>query len=65
MAEWRLHLMDSFPDPRMLTDQQLVELIEVLTRQEQSTEYLRGVARRKVRVLKGELARRSATAAGI
>jgi RsiG-like len=51
--------MDSFPDPRTLTDQKLVELIDALTRDNQETEYLRGVAERKVQVLRAELARRS------
>ena len=39
--------MDSFPDPRTLTDQQLVELIDLLTREKHDTEYLRVVAQRK------------------
>lgn len=56
------YLVDSFPDPRSLTDQQLVELIHVLTRDEQGTEYLRGIAERKVRLLRAELTRRSAIA---
>jgi hypothetical protein len=42
-----------------LTEQQLVELIDVLSHEEEDTEYLRGVARRKVLVLRAELARRS------
>ena len=55
------NLVDSFPDPRALPDQQLVELIHVLTRDEQQTEYLRGVAARKVLLLRAELTRRSDT----
>jgi hypothetical protein len=39
--------VDFFPDPRELTDSQLVELIDELTRDEPETEYLRGVADRK------------------
>jgi hypothetical protein len=51
--------VDSFPDPRTLTDQELVELIDVLTRDKQETDYLRGVAQRKVAILRDELIRRS------
>ena len=54
--------MDSFPDPRELTDDQLVKLIGALTRAEPETEYLRGVARRKVEILRTELIRRSDSA---
>jgi anti-sigma-K factor RsiG len=54
--------VDSFPDPRKLSKQELAELIDVLTRDEQETEYLRGVARRKVRLFRAELARRSGSA---
>jgi hypothetical protein len=54
--------VDSFPDTRTLTDQELVQLIDVLTDEEQESEYLRGVAQRKVRLLRGELARRSGSA---
>ena len=42
-----------------MTDQQLVELIDVLTHEEQESEYLRDVAERKVVILGAELARRS------
>jgi hypothetical protein len=42
-----------------MTDHQLVELIDVLTNEEQETQYLRGVAGRKVLILRAELARRS------
>jgi hypothetical protein len=45
-----------------LTDQQLVDLIDVLAGEKQETDYLRGVAERKVRVLRAELARRSDSA---
>ncbi len=42
-----------------MTNHQLVELIDALTNDGQTTEYLRGVAERKVRILRAELARRS------
>jgi hypothetical protein len=54
-----LEFVDSFPDPRAMTDQQLLDLINVLTDEEQETEYLRGVAQRKVLILRAELTRRS------
>jgi hypothetical protein len=53
------HSVDSFPDLRMLTDRQLVDLIAVLTDEEHPSAYLRSVARGKVRVLRAELDRRS------
>ncbi len=55
-------LVDSVPDPRILTDQQLVELIDVLTHDEQESEYLRDVTERKVQILRAELTRRSGSA---
>ncbi len=55
-----LEFVDSVPDPREMTDHQLVELINVLTDEEQETEYLRTVAERKVLILRDELTRRSA-----
>jgi hypothetical protein len=54
--------LDSFPDPRTLSDEQLVDLIDELTREDQGTEYLRGVAQRKVQILRAELRRRSGSA---
>ena len=51
--------MDSFPDPRELTDQQLLELIDRLSRGDEETDYLRGVAERKVKILRAELIQRS------
>ena len=51
--------MDSFPDPRGLTDQQLLELIDRLSRGDEQTDYLRGVAERKVKILRAELIHRS------
>jgi hypothetical protein len=42
-----------------MTDHQLVEFIDVLTHEEQESEYLRGVAERKVLILRAELARRA------
>ena len=54
--------MDSFPDPRTLTDQELVDLIDALSHEEQQTDYLGVVAQRKVTVLREELARRSGSA---
>jgi hypothetical protein len=42
-----------------MTDRQLIEVIDVLSYEEQETEYLRGVAERKVLILRAELARRS------
>lgn len=50
--------VDGFPDPREMTDHQLVDLIDALTRDDQDSEYLRGVAERKVLILRDELARR-------
>lgn len=51
--------MDSFPDPSELTDQQLVEFIDRLSHGEHETDYLRGVAERKVEILRAELVQRS------
>jgi hypothetical protein len=51
--------VDSFPDPDAMTDHQLVKFIDVLTHEEQESEYLRGVAERKVLILRAELARRA------
>jgi len=50
--------LDSFPDPHELTDQQLVDLIDVLAHEDHATEYRRGVAQRKVELLRAELTRR-------
>jgi hypothetical protein len=52
-------LLDSFPDPHTLSDEQLAELIDVLTRDDQENEHLRGVTQRKVQILRAELIRRS------
>ena len=51
--------MDTFPDPRELTDQQLVEFIDRLSRGDQETDYLRAVAARKVKILRAEVIERS------
>lgn len=51
--------MDSFPDPRELTDQQLVELVDRLSHGDEETDYLRGVAEQKVKILRAELIKRS------
>jgi hypothetical protein len=51
--------MDTFPDPSELTNQQLVELIDALGQGDQETDYLRGVAQRKIEILRAELTQRS------
>jgi hypothetical protein len=53
------YVVDSFPDSRTLTDQQLVDFINVLTNEEHASDYLRSVAHGKIRVLRAELDRRS------
>ncbi|MGZ4285467.1 MAG: hypothetical protein ACXVHB_14930 [Solirubrobacteraceae bacterium] len=45
-----------------MSDEQLVDLIDELTTQDQETAYLRDVAERKVVVLRAELTRRSSSA---
>lgn len=50
--------MDTFPDPHELTDGQLRDVIDQLTRADHDSEYLRGLARRKIELLQAELDRR-------
>lgn len=50
--------MDTFPDPHELTNEQLRDLIDQLAGADHDSEYLRGVARRKIEVLQAELDRR-------